>query len=78
MHSELCNLKRGTSHTHLVQDINFTVDFWNITFLNIKEPVHCSENIFFDMKKCLMLETEPCDFLKSFLRFWPFEPHFLI
>ena len=24
------------------------------------------------------LEIEPCDFLNIFLRFWPFEPHFLI
>ena len=25
-----------------------------------------------------MLEIEPCDFLNIFVRFWPFEPHFLI
>ena len=24
------------------------------------------------------LELEPCDFLRIFLGFWPFEPHFLI
>ena len=24
------------------------------------------------------MELEPCDFLNIFLKFWPFEPHFLI
>ena len=28
-------------------------------------------------KKHLILEAEPRDFLKIFLRFWPFEPQFL-
>ena len=27
---------------------------------------------------CDFLELEPCDFLSIFLRFLPFEPHFLI
>ena len=32
----------------------------------------------FDQQKHLLLEAEPCDVLKIFLRFWPFEPHFLV
>ena len=32
----------------------------------------------FGQQKHLTLEIEPCDFLMIFLRFWPFEPHFLI
>ena len=32
----------------------------------------------FSQQKHLILEIEICDFLKIFLRFWSFEPHFLM
>ena len=58
-----------TFHVNLVYScLNSVFNILNITTMQYR----------FLPIKHLILEIEPSEFLKIFLRFWKFEPHFLI